>query len=87
MAKQCNSTPHIILPEGARQLREILSVRQHRNGPKYMTCGKLAGSSHDISTGAQRAAGFRSVLEYGPPERFAQLFDGTELDAWRERQR
>jgi hypothetical protein len=76
------------LPGGARQLREVLRLRPHRR-TLYMTCRKLTGTSHDISTGAQRAAGFRSELEVGLPERIydGQIYDGAELDAWWERQR
>ena len=78
-----------LLPTGARQLREVLRVRPHRHAPAYVTCRKLAGCSHDISAGAQRAAGFRSELRVGLPERIydGQIYDGAELDAWRGRER
>jgi len=71
-----------LLRAGARQLREVLRVRPHRHAPAYVTCGKLAGCSHDISAGAQRAAGFRSELRVGLPERIydGQIYDGAELE-------
>jgi hypothetical protein len=76
------------LPGGARPLREILRVKPHRTALP-VTSLKLTGASRDLSSAAQRAAGFQPPLRYGDPQHIidGRLFDGQELEIWRAAER
>jgi hypothetical protein len=76
-----------LLPGGAHPLRAILRVKPHR-ASLPVTCMKLTGASRDLSSAAQRAAGFKSPLRFGDPHQIVNglLFDGHELAQWRLRE-
>jgi hypothetical protein len=76
-----------LLPGGARPLRAILRVKPHR-ASLPVTCMKLTGASRDLSSAVQRAAGFKTPLRFGDPHQIVNglLFDGHELERWRERE-
>jgi hypothetical protein len=54
-----------------------------------VTSLKLTGASRDLSSAAQRAAGFQPPLRYGDPQHIidGRLFDGQELEIWRAAER
>jgi hypothetical protein len=66
-------------------LREVLKAGRrawpYRPELDDVSCAKLTGSSHNLSRKAQKAAGFRSWLQWSRRDR---LFDGRELDSWRK---
>jgi hypothetical protein len=70
----------------ARALRAVLHLKSPR--PTFpVTCARLANASRELLPRAQTVAGFRSALRRGAPQRLiaADLYDGYELTAWRQR--
>jgi hypothetical protein len=75
-----------------RLLREILKVWPYRTA-RPVACAQMVGGSRDIWTKAQRAADFKSELEYGrwarryqSKDRWEWLYRGRELEDGRDRE-
>ena len=64
-----------------RTLRRILRVWPHRESLP-ISLPRLTGTSHAIGSGAQKAAGFQSELQYGDP---SQIYNSHELDQYTAR--
>ncbi len=73
--KQLESEPFGPKIGPCRTLRRILRVWPHRESLP-ISLPRLTGTSHAIGSGAQKAAGFQSELQYGDP---ALIYDGHEL--------
>jgi hypothetical protein len=81
-----NLSPHEFKQVGTQYAlqREIFRIRPLFSAPAPVTCADVFGCSENIAIGAQTKAGFVSKFDSGD---WSNLYSGSELDEYRQRQR